>query len=356
MVLIYVGTYNRQGSEGIYVYRMDPSSGALELSSKVGGVDNPSFLAIDPQQRYLYAVNEVARSADGSSGAVSAFSIHQQTGELSYLNRQPSHGAGPCHLTVDRTSSFVLVANYASGSLSVLPILRDGGLGEATDAVQHEGSSVDPDRQDGPHAHSITLDPGNRYAFAPDLGIDRVMVYELDLAQGKLRPHDEVQTRAGAGPRHFSFHPTGKYAYLINELDSTLTAFAYDGGSGTLTEITTVSALPEGFEGTSHCADVHVSPSGRFVYGSNRGDDSIVVFEIDERSGRLTYVGHEPTQGETPRNFAVDPTGAFLLAANQNSDTIVVFRIHEQTGKLIPTGDSVEVSEPACLKVVSLST
>lgn len=352
--LVYVGTYTRGKSEGIYVYRMDASSGALQFASKTAGVSNPSFLAIHPQRCYLYAVSEVSESAGKPSGAVAAFKIDPETGELTRLNQQPSHGAGPCHLSVDKTGQFVLVANYAGGSVAVLPIQDDGQLGEATDFIQHQGSSVDPRRQGGPHAHSVTLDPANRYAFVADLGLDKIMIYQLDLSQGKLKPNDEpwAQIKAGAGPRHFDFHPNGRYAYLINELDSTLTAFTYDETRGRLREIQTVPALPEDFEDTSYCADIHVSPSGKFVYGSNRGHNSIVIFEIDDGTGKLTYVDHEPTRGETPRNFAIDPTGTFLLAANQNSDTIVTFRINQQTGKLMPTEHVAEVPTPVCLRTL----
>jgi 6-phosphogluconolactonase len=337
---------------------MDVSSGALEFASKVTGLDNPTFLAISPDQHFLYAASEVDESAGQPGGAVSAFSIAPKTGTLTYLNQRSSGGALCCHLSVDKTRNFVLVANYGGGSVAVLPIEQDGRVGEATDFVQHRGSSIDPQRQQGPHAHSIVLDAANRYAFAPELGLDRIMIYRLDVAEGKLIPSDKpwAQVRPGAGPRHFTFHPNGRYAYVINELNSTFTAFAYDETNGALTEIQTVSTLPDDFAGTSHCADVHVSPSGKFLYGSNRGHDSIVVFAIDGDTGRLTYVDHEPTQGETPRNFAIDATGTFLLAANQDTDTIVTFRIDQQTGKLEATGDVTEVPMPVCLKLMPISS
>jgi 6-phosphogluconolactonase len=350
--LVYVGTYTRGESEGIYVYRMDPASGALEFSSKAIGIENPSFLDIDPSRRFLYAVAEIGGSSGSPGGAVNAYSITPGSGQLTYLNQQSTLGDGPCHLSVDHTGKYVLVANYGSGSVCILPVESDGRLGESTDFVQHEGSSVDPQRQQGPHAHSINIDAANRFAFAPDLGIDKVMIYRLDLSRGKLVPSDQrsVQIKAGAGPRHFDFHPGGGYAYVINELDSTVTAFAYDGSSGSLRELQTVSTLPDDFAGTSHTADVHVAPSGRFLYGSNRGHDSIAVFAIDEATGELSYVDREPTGGETPRNFAIDPTGTFLLAANQDTDTIVTFRIDQQTGKLESTGHVAEVPAPVCLK------
>ena len=336
---------------------MDRSSGALRYVSKTSGVVNPSFLAFDPQQRFLYAVNEVEGHAGQPAGAVSAYSVAPKTGELSYLNQQPSHGALPCHLSVDRTGRALLVANYGTGNVTVLPIMGDGRLGKATDVVQHEGSGIDPERQEGPHAHSITIDAANRYAFAADLGLDKVLVYRLDVTRGKLIPNDQpwVDLKPGAGPRHFDFHPSRRYAYVINELDSTLTAFTYDETTGTLQEVQTVSTLPEGFGGISHCADVHVSPSGEFVYGSNRGHDSIVVFAIDQNTGKVSYVDHESTQGRTPRNFAIDPSGSFLLVANQGTDTVVTFRIDPQNGKLDSTGNVAQVPAPVCLRLASLS-
>ncbi|MEM2905596.1 MAG: lactonase family protein [Candidatus Bathyarchaeia archaeon] len=357
-VLVYVGTYTRGRSDGVYVHRMDLASGALRLVGKAAGGDNPSFLAAHPRRCYLYAVNEVGEFAGKPGGAVTAFSIDAETGELTYLNRQPSLGAHPCHLSVDKTGVYVLVANYSGGSVTVLPIERDGRLGDPTDSVQHQGSSVNPQRQSGPHPHSVNLDPANRYAFVPDLGLDKVMIYRLDLTRGKLEPNDEqpwAQVEPGAGPRHLAFHPTGKYAYVINELDSTLTAFTYDGTRGTLRRVQTVTALPASFAGVSYSADVHVAPSGRFVYGSNRGHDSIVTYGIDEATGRLTYVGHEATQGRTPRNFAIDPTGTFLLVANQESDSIVTFRINQETGRLASTGCVAKVPTPVCLSIIHMS-
>jgi len=353
-ILVYVGTYTRGESEGIYVYRMDMSTGALEFSSVAKGLTNPSFVAIDPQQRYLYAVNEAGTFDDKPGGAVSAFSIDPGTGELTWLNNQPSHGTSPCHLTVDATGKFVIVTNYSSGSVAVFPIHSDGKLGEATDVVQHEGSSVDPRRQKGPHTHSVNLDKANRYVFVPDLGLDKVMIYELDLTQGKLKPAEEpwAKVKAGSGPRHFAFHPNDKYAYVINEIISSVTAFTYDKTRGSLREIQTISTLPDDFSGTSHCADIHVLPSGKFVYGSNRGHDSIAIFAIDEGTGKLTCLGYESTQGGNPRNFAIDPTGTYLLAANQDTSNVVTFRIDQQTGKLTATDHIAKIPNPVCLKMI----
>jgi 6-phosphogluconolactonase len=352
-VLVYVGTWTQDRGEGIYIYRLDLSSGALELIGRATEVGNPFFLAIDSRQRYLYATNTVESFEGQPGGAVAAFSIDAKTGGLTLLNQQPARGALPCHLSIDRADRHVLVANYGSGSVAVLPVQGDGRLGPATDAVQHEGSSVNAERQEGPHVHSITLDPASRYAFAADLGIDRVMIYELDAGQGKLKPGGQpwAQVRAGAGPRHFAFHPNGRYAYVINELDNTFTAFAYDPARGGLAEIQTLSTLPGDFKETSYCADVQVYPSGKFLYGSNRGHDSVAIFSIGE-DGRLTFVGHEPTQGHYPWNLAIDPTNTFLLATNQRSDVVVVFRIDPQTGRLTSTGQKAEVPKPVCAKMI----
>ncbi|MDP6775616.1 MAG: lactonase family protein [Candidatus Latescibacteria bacterium] len=357
-LLAYVGTYNREREEGIYLYHLDLASGALSPVDAVSGVKNPSFLALGPESRFLYAVSEMQELDGKPGGGVSAFAIDSGTGSLSPLNQQSSQGAGPCHLSVDQTGRFVLVANYSSGGVAMLPVQDDGSLGEATDAVQHEGSSAHPQRQAGPHAHSITVSPENNYAFAADLGIDKIMVYRIDLAEGKLPPNavPSVQVHAGAGPRHFAFHPNGRYAYLINELDNTVVAYTFDGTNGTLQDIQTLSTLPEGYAETSYCADIHVSPSGRFLYGTNRGHDSLAIFEIDEGTGKVDLVGLEPTQGEFPRNFAIDPTGSILLAANQNGDNIVSFRMDPDTGRLTPTGHITEVPAPVCIKMMWLSS
>jgi 6-phosphogluconolactonase len=257
---------------------------------------------------------------------------------------------------MDKEGRFLLVSNYSGGSVSVIAIREDGRLGELTDLVQHKGSSINPERQEGPHPHSILLDPSNRYAFVPDLGLDKIMIYRFDSVHGKLQPNDEpwVSIRPGAGPRHFTFHPNGRFAYLINELDNTIIAFSYEAAYGRLRELQTVKALPEGFAGKSYCADIHVTPSGEFLYGSNRGHDSIVAYKIDVATGKLTYLGHESTRGRTPRNFDIDPTGEFLLVGNQDTDTIQTFRIDGESGRLIPTGYMAEVPAPACVKMLML--
>ncbi len=353
-MLVYIGTYTRGESEGIYVYRLDGSSGALTLVGTGPYVESPSFLASDREHRTLYAANETGEFGGKPGGAVSAFSIAPENGALTFLNQQSSHGTSPCYVSVDKTGQFVLVANYGSGSVSVFPIQNNGQLGEATEFIQHVASDIEPEQRKAPHAHSIIPDPANRYAFAPDLGLDRIMSYQLDLAQGKLKPNEQpwIQVKAGAGPRHFVFHPSCKYAYVINELDNTVIAFTYDEAHGRLRENQTISTLPEAFTGISYCADVHISPSGEFLYGSNRGHDSIVIFAVAGDTGKLTVVGHEPTQGKNPRNFAIDPTGTFLLAANQDTDTIVTFRMDRQTGELVSTGHVTEVPTPVCVKIM----
>ncbi len=363
-VLAFAGTYTKaqpageDPADGIYSYRFDPASGALTLLCATGGIANPSFLSMDAQGRYLYAVSEVADHESKRSGSVTAYAIDRQTGALRFLNRQPSHGAGPCYVTVDPASQFVLVANYSGGSVAMYPLQDGGSLGEASDVHQFAGTSVNPERQDRAHAHSIVVDPAGKYVFVPDLGTDKVMQFRLDRAQGKLLPHAEpfLAVEPGAGPRHFAFHPRARHGYVINELGCTITACTYDADQGRLAAIQTVSTLPAGFTGTSYCADIHVTDSGRFLYGSNRGHDSIVIFRIDPQSGRLSLVGHEPTGGQTPRNFALDPSARFLLAANQDSDTIVSFRINPETGKLTPTGQITSVPRPVCIKMLAVES
>jgi 6-phosphogluconolactonase len=322
---VYIGTYTSGRSEGIYVCRLDLASGELRRINVAKNVVNPSFLTIDRQARFLYAVNEVAKFEGKPTGALSSFSIDRQTGALTFLNQQPSAGAGPCHLTLDGTNKFLFAANYDVGSVAVLPV-HNGRLLAPVEVVQHHGSSIPPSRQQGPHAHCVLLDGANRYLFVADLGLDKIMIYRLDSTSGKLTPNNEVNLKPGAGPRHFKFHPTGKWGYVINEINSTITVFTYLTKLGTLTEIQTVSTLPADFSGKNSCAEIAIAPSGKFVYGSNRGHDSIVVFSIDQRTGQLNLVQHVSTQGKTPRNFAIDPAGEFLLAANQNSDNVVTFR------------------------------
>jgi 6-phosphogluconolactonase len=355
-MLVYFGTYTGEKSKGVYVSRLDLASGALTPPELAGETTSPSFLAVHPSQNFLYAVNEIGNFQGKESGSVTAFAIDRTTGRLTALNQQPSVGRGPAHLVVDKTGRNVLVANYGGGSVAVVPIGTDGTLKPPSAFIQHTGASVNPQRQKGPHAHSINVDPANRFAYAADLGLDKVLVYRFDADKGSLVANDPpfASVAPGAGPRHFTIHPNGRFAYVINEISVTVTAFRRDIDRGSLAELQTISTLPPGqaVEPSFSTADVQVHPSGRFLYGSNRGHDSIVVFAIDETSGRLTHVENRPTQGSTPRGFGIDPSGSYLLAANQRSDSVVVFRIDRQTGRLTPTGHTIDVGAPVCVKFV----
>jgi 6-phosphogluconolactonase len=364
-MLVFVGTYTEpilfgtgrilQGKgEGIYVYRLHESSGAIKKISKTSGIANPSYLAFDGSRSFLYAVNELKSYEGKPTGTVSALAVDLRTGALELLNKQITHGTDPCHVVVDQQRKYVFVSNFMSGSVCVLPVRDDGSLGEACDVVQHHGASIDPRRQSGPHAHSVTLHARDRFAFVPDLGLDKLMIYRFDPKRGKLDLNAVpwIEIKPGAGPRQLSFHPNRLFAYLVNELDSTIAALAYDGSRGTFALRQTIRALPGAFAGESTCADIHVHPSGHFVYTSNRGHNSIVIHRIDPVSGRLTYVAHEPTQGRTPRSFGIDPTGRFLVAANQDSDSLVTFRIDPLSGKLQPACVA-KVPTPVCVKVLS---
>jgi 6-phosphogluconolactonase len=352
--LVFVGSYTSPGhADGITVYRMDPNSGALTQVNKATSLPNPSFLTVDPSQRYLIAVSEAGEYNGQPGGAVSSYAINPTTGALKLINSQPTHGESPCYVSLDPAGKWVLVANYSSGSVTVLPLGEDGRLGAPSDVVQHSGSSVNPWRQESPHAHSILRAPGSEtLTLAADLGIDRVMLYDLDPKTGKLVPHSIpwLSVKPGAGPRHMVFHPNQRFLYVVNELDSSVTSFAYDAGAGAFQELQTLSLLPEDFKGTNNSADIHITPSGKFLYASNRGHDSLAMFSIDDASGKLTPMGHVSTQGKTPRNFAIDPYGKFLLVANQDSGNIITLRIDPLTGKLSPTGQKTSLSAPVCIQ------
>ena len=351
---VYVGPYTGEKSKGIYVCRFNAGTGklgSLELAAEVG---NPSFLAVHPNHRFVYAVSEVSRYEGQRSGYVSAFEIDRKTGKLTLLNKVSSRGGGPCHLVVDKTGKNVLVANYGSGSVAVLPIKENGLLGDASAFVQHSGSSMNPRRQQGPHAHCVSLSPDNRFAFVVDLGLDKVLIYRFDPEKGSLTPNDPpfAKVNPGAGPRHFTFHPSGKFAYVINEMQSTITAFAYDAKRGALRELQTITTLPAGFAGENTTAEVQAAKSGKFLYGSNRGHDSIAGFSVDPGKGTLAPIEQVSTQGKMPRNFNIDPTGSYLFAANQNSHNVVIFRVDGKTGRLIPSGQVFEVGSPVCVDFV----
>jgi 6-phosphogluconolactonase len=349
---VFIGTYTGPKSKGIYRCEMDLKTGKLGEPEVAAEVASPSFLAIHPTQRFLYAVGEMEQFGGKKGGAVSALSLDPKTGKLALLNQGPSGGGGPCHLVVDKAGKHVLVANYGGGSASVLALGADGKIGETTAFVQHKGSSADKSRQEAPHAHSINLDRANRFAFVADLGLDKVAVYRYDADKGTLTAAEPAVVAPGSGPRHFAFHPDGKHAYVINEMALTITAFAYDPESGVLKSIQTVSTLPEGTpkDKSFSTAEVQVHPSGKFVYGSNRGQNSIAVFTVNPKSGELTPAGHQGENVKTPRNFGIDPNGDFLVVANQDGDSLVVFRINQATGALEPTGHTVKVPNPVCVK------
>ncbi|HZW80659.1 MAG TPA: lactonase family protein [Candidatus Deferrimicrobiaceae bacterium] len=355
---MYVGTYTQEAStsKGIYVYRYDPGSAKVSPIGLAAQTINPSFLAVNPNHRFLYAVNEVGDYRGQKSGGVSAFAIDSATGKLTLLNQVASGGADPCYITVDSTGKFVLVANYTGGSVSVFPVLKDGSLGEASAFVQHTGHGTNPKRQEAPHAHSIDLSPDDRFAIVDDLGLDETLVYKFDNNTGSLTLNDPPFAKAddGAGPRHFALHPNGKFAYVIHEMGSTVSVFDYDAAGGVLHPVQTISTIPQGFAALNEDAEIEVHPSGKFLYASNRGHDSIAVFAIDPNKGTLTLVEYVATKGQSPRNFQIDPTGRLLFAANEKSDNVVVFRINAQTGRLTSTSKVLDISQPVCVKFVPI--
>ena len=355
-LFVYVGTYTSEESEGIYAYKLDKQTGDMTPLHVAKNIENPSFLEISADKKYLYSVHELNNYKGKRTGAVRSFQIDGETGNLTLLSEQPSNGEHPCHVSVTPDGAFVLLANYSSGSVAMFPS-DNGALQVACDTAQHVGSGPNKSRQKGPYAHSINISPDGRFAFSPDLGCDKIMNYIIDTERAVLVPNPKqkfLSTTSGAGPRHFTFHPNGKLAFAIHELNSTITAFKYDKTDGILTEIETVSTLPKDYTDESTCADIHVSPDGAFLYGSNRGHDSLAIFKIDAANGTLALVGFEPTGGKTPRNFGIDPSGAFLLAANQDSDTIVVFQIDKKTGLLTKTAVEANISKPVCVEFVAL--
>jgi 6-phosphogluconolactonase len=354
--LMYVGTYTtKQSSKGIYAYRFDATTGKLSSIGLAAESTDPSFVAVHPNGKYLYAVNEVDNFNGAKSGALSAFGIDRKTGTLKLLNQVSTHGAGPCYVSLDKTGSYVLVANYDGGSVATFAVQGDGSLSLVKGFVQHSGSSADQQRQEGPHAHWIGMSPDNRFALAADLGLDDVLIYQLDSTKGALIPGNPpfAQVKAGSGPRHFAFHPNGKFGYVLTEMAATVTVFSYQAKNGALTAIQTLPTLPKDYSGPTEAAEIVVHPSGKFLYASNRaGVDTITIFSIDPAKGTLKEAGRVSTKGKTPRNFAIDPTGSFLLAANQESGNVVVFRIDTATGQLTPTGQEEEVPAPVCITFV----
>ncbi len=352
---VYVGNYTRiepyprGSSEGINVYRLDPSDGALSLVQTAGGVLNPTWVALSPSGRNLYAISAVPEIDGRPTGGVSAYSVDQATGQITFINRESTGGPGPAHVNIDPSGRLVMVANYFGGSVAALPVRPDGSLAPLSDFHQHHGHGPNPDRQEKPHPHSVNLDPTGRYALVCDLGLDEVITCRIDVEAGKLIRQGVAKTRPGAGPRHMDFHPNGRIAYVLGEIDSTITVFAYDGNGG-LSELQVVPTLPPDFTGENKAAEVRVLPNGRFLYASNRGHDSIATFSVDASSGKLTPLGFVSTQGKTPRGFGLDPTYKLLLVATQDSDTIVAFHVDDSTGSLTPTGRVSQSPSPNCVR------
>jgi len=351
--LLYVGTYTTSDRrEGVYLVRMNRRSGKLRQVGAVDVGENPSFLSIHPNGRVLYAVNEVEKYNGKASGVVSAFAIARDTGALTRQNEQPSEGAAPCFVSVDRSGRVVLVANYNGGSIALLPIKADGSLAPAASVVHHTGTGPNTERQGAPHAHSIIVDHSNRFVLSADLGADRVFVYRLDL-DGKSLRHVEggdAIMRAGAGPRHLAFHTTLPLVFVTNELDSTVATLRFDAESGKLSPLDARSTLPAGWTGTNYPADIHVAPSGRTLYVSNRGHNSIAVFSVAEKTGAIALEQVVSTGGAWPRNFSLDPPGRWLLVANQKSDSVVVFARDQESGRLTPTRQRIALPSPVCLR------
>ena len=350
---LITGTYTSGKSEGIYVYQFNSDDGSAKAVSSVK-ISNPSFVAVSPDEKFVYSVEEDA-AKNGKEGEITAFSFNKETGKLSFLNRKPTGGDHPCYVSVDKTGKWVVAGNYSSGSLSVLPVQANGSLGVATTIIQHKGSGPDKARQNSPHVHCTLFSADNRFLFVPDLGIDKVMIYAFDSATGKLTPAKQpfIQLNGGAGPRHICFHPSDKYAYLMEELTGTVVVFKYKNGKLTIKQ--RISNMPVGDTGNAASADIHVSPDGNFLYASNRGDaNTIGIFSINPKNGKLLFIAHQPTLGKTPRNFNLDPSGNFLLVANQNSDEIVIFKRDTKTGLLTDTQNRIKTGKPVCLKWITV--
>jgi 6-phosphogluconolactonase len=353
-VWVFVGTYTGKNSKGIYRVELDTATGKLGKPELAAEVTSPSFLAVAPDHKHLFCVCEIDDFKGKKAGGVSSFALDAKTGELKLINQQSSVGAGPCHIVCDKLGKNVLVANYGGGSAAVLPVGKDGKLGEASCFIQHTGTSVDKDRQEAPHAHSVNLDAANKFAVVADLGLDKVLVYKFDSAAGKIAANDppSVSMAPGSGPRHFAFHPNGKFAYVNNEMLSTLTAMTYDAEKGEFKVLNTLPTIPKP-DKTNSTAETVVHPNGKFVYTSNRGHNSIAIFAIDEKTGEIKALGHESHGIKTPRNFNIDPTGKWMVVANQDGHDIIVYEIDNKTGMLKPAGQRAEVGAPVCVKFVT---
>ncbi|HLN32595.1 MAG TPA: lactonase family protein [Gemmataceae bacterium] len=350
--LVFVTSFAPGERGGIHAYEFSTKDGKLKPVRRTAGAENPFFLALSPDRKYLYSTH-AKQFGTKENEQVAAYEVVGRTGELKLLNRRSAEGTAACYLDVDKTGKAILVANYSSGSVASLPIKVDGSLGEATSFIRHRGSSVNPQRQKEPHAHCIVVSPDNTYAFAADLGTDQIFGYKLDAAAARLTPNKPSFARspAGAGPRHLTFHSNGKRVYAINELLNSVTVFDYDADSGTLSETQTISTLPDGFKGTSYCADVKVTPDGRYLYGTNRGHDSIAMYKIGE-DGRLSLIAIKPSLGKGPQNLAISPEGEWLLCANMPGNNVAVFRIDARTGRLMSAGEPVNQPSPSCIMLV----
>lgn len=349
--MVFIGAYTSDKNKGISMARLNMKDGTLSGMKVVAETPNPTFLELHPSGKFLYAINEIGNYEGTRAGSVCAFAVNHETGELTLLNRVSSKGNGPCHISVERGGRMAMVANYGGGSVASYKIEADGKLSEAVSFFQHEGSGPVKGRQAGPHGHSINPTPDGRYAVACDLGIDEIKVYKMKPASGELEVHRSTPTAPGAGPRHFAWHPNGVFGYAINELNNTVTGYHWYADEGNLEEVGSVSTLAEDFKGENSTAEVRVHPSGKWVYGSNRGDDSIVVFDVDRTTGKLTRTGRASTQGVMPRNFFIEPSGRYLMAANQKTDNVVVFAI-DKKGQLKETGGKLELGGPVCLRVL----
>lgn len=352
---ILVGTYTKKEghvdgkAKGISILKMDAATGTLTPQALVEGIINPSFVTFSPDGNFVYAVSETGDDV-GPSGTVQAFSVDPQTKAMTKLNEQITHGFAPCHVNIDREARCVFVANYVGGVVAIYPIKEDGSLAPASDVKKLVGKGPHGEQQ-ASHPHAVMLSPDERFAFVPDKGSDKIWAFEIDYANGKLNPSKQpfTKVKAGSGPRHMVFHASGKFAYAINELNASITAFRYDSLSGGLTEIQNITTLPADFKDWNACADIHLLLDGRFLYGSNRGHNSIAIYSVDQATGMLQVIGHESTHGEVPRNFMIAPGGDFLYVANQNSDNIAHFKVDRETGKLNYIGET-KTPTPVCLK------
>jgi 6-phosphogluconolactonase len=351
---LYIGTYTNPGEKGIYVFRFDRENSSLVPVKTYGELESPSFLTLHPNGNYLYSVNRGTVIPDKKWGSVSSYSINPADGSLTHLNDQPTFGSESCHVSMDSKGRLVFVSNYTTGNIVVFPVLEDGKLGTLSDAHQHSGQSVNPGRQEGPHAHCAIVSPDDKHVYVVDLGIDKIKAYEIDYKGKKIIPLPEKdgQSKPGTGPRHITFNEEGNYAYVIEELSSSISVYKRDLETGALLPVQHIKTIPENYGETNYCADIHLDPSGKYLYGSNRGHDSLAIFKVDQTDGKLELIGFQPVMGKWPRNFLVDPKGHYVFVANQNSDNLVIFRINPGNGKLTPTGTEMSIPNPVCVKIL----